>query len=103
MPPSLTNTILDSALDHNMSAQLYIDIKSADAVIPIMADLSESCGHLLARLLRALGLDTVVSDQRVAFFLVHNDIPLEVEDILFDTGVVDRDHLKLGMYTYLIE
>jgi hypothetical protein len=82
---------------------IHVAIHAAEAKVPIAVDLTETAGHVLARLLRALGLDEVVSSQRIAFFLLHEGMPLEVDDTLAAAGVGAGDQLELGLYTFLIE
>jgi hypothetical protein len=85
------------------SAVVFVDIKGAGAAVPVRVDLEQRVGHLLARVVRALGLDDAVEGQRVSFFLIFEDQPLEVDEQLSGAGVVDGDHLELGVFTYLIE
>lgn len=103
MFPEKADSVLRSHPEVTGSKRVYVDIQSANAVIPMAMDPEEPSGHLLARLLRALGLDEVVSGQRMAFFLLHDDIPLEAAETLAEAGVAEGDHLRLGLYTFLIE
>jgi len=83
--------------------QVIVEIQSANVAIPTAADLSETSGHLLARILRALGLDEVVSGQRIAFFLIYDGSPLEVDETLSEAENSDCFHLQLAPDAHLIE
>jgi hypothetical protein len=85
------------------SAIIVIDIKSAAATVPIRVNLDETAGRVLARVIRALGLEETIEGQRLSFFLIFDDQPLELSETLHEVGVADGDHLQLGVFTYLIE
>jgi hypothetical protein len=82
---------------------LYINLQSIGIVIPISVVLTESVRHVLARVVEALRLPNVVHEQRVSFFLLHNGVPLELDDRLDEAGVPPYATLQMGIYTYLIE
>jgi hypothetical protein len=94
---------LASQPEAHASLRMNLVIHAAQARIPFAADPEERCDHVLARLLRALGLDGAVAGQRVSFFLVHDGLPLEVDETLREAGVGDDAKLDLGLYTFLIE
>jgi hypothetical protein len=85
------------------SLRVNLVIHAAQARIPFAADPDERCDHVLARILRALGLDGAVAGQRVSFFLLHDGLPLEVDETLREARVGDEAELELGLYTFLIE
>jgi hypothetical protein len=85
------------------SAVLFVDVKAAGAAVPVRVDLDEPAGHVLARVIRALGLDEAVAGQRMSFFLAFRGQALEIDESLHQAGVSDGDHLELGAFTYLIE
>jgi|tagenome__1003787_1003787.scaffolds.fasta_scaffold20990074_8 hypothetical protein len=90
--------------DGHSQAQVFVDILSADASIPIVVDLAERSGSVLARVLQAIGVDGIVTrEQRFSFLLLYEGIPLELNETLRDAGIIDGAHLQLGAYTFLIE
>jgi hypothetical protein len=95
---------ISSGIEEISPATVFVDIQSAQIEIPLVVDLTERCGSVLARLLQAISLDgMVLQHQRFSFFLVYENIPLELDETLADVGVKEGAHLQLGAYTFLIE
>jgi hypothetical protein len=85
-------------------ATVFVDIRSAEAEVPIRVDLDERSGTILARVLKAIGLDAPINKgQRFSFFLIYEGIPLELNETLSEAGILNAAHLQLGAFTYLIE
>jgi hypothetical protein len=103
MSPVAADKVLCDEPDAWPSSIVFMAIHAADVRVPIAVDLSETAGHVLARVLRGLGLEEVISEQRVSFFLLHNGFLLEMNESLADAGVAENDQFELGLYTFLIE
>jgi len=85
-------------------ATIFIDIRSADVSIPIVVDLDERSGSVLARVLQAINIDGLVANQqRFSFMLIYENIPLELDETLREVEIADGAHLQLAAYTFLIE
>lgn len=90
--------------DCRSPATVFVDIRSADASIPIAVDLGERAGSVVARVLQAISADTLVAkEQRFSFLLLYDGIPLELGETLRDADIPDGAHLQLAAYTYVIE
>jgi hypothetical protein len=95
---------LDSGADGRSPATIYVDILSANASIPIAADLGERGGSVLARILQVINLDSLVAErQRFSFLLLYDGIPVELDERLSDADISDGAHLQLAAYTFVIE
>jgi hypothetical protein len=95
---------LESGADGRSPARVFVDIRSADASIPIAVDLGERGGSVLARVLQAINVDGLVSrEQRFSFLLLYDGIPLELDETLRDADIPDGAHLQLAAYTFVIE
>lgn len=95
---------LESAAEGRSPATIFVDIRSADVSIPIVVDLDERSGSVLARVLQAINIDGLVANgQRFSFMLIYENIPLELDETLHEVEITDGAHLQLGAYTFLIE
>jgi hypothetical protein len=101
--PGSAERALNEQPEARASIRVNLVIHAAQARIPFAADPDERCDHVLARVLRALGLDGALSGQRISFFLVHDGLPLEVDETLREADVDEGAELELGLYTFLIE
>jgi hypothetical protein len=95
---------LESGADGRNPATVFINVRSADASIPIAVDLDERSGSVLARVLQAINVDGLVAEaQRFSFLLLYDGVPLELEETLSDADISNGAHLQLAAYTFLIE
>ena len=85
------------------AAQIILEVRAAEAKIPISVNLNAKSSHSLAMILRMLGLADVVNAQRLSFFLLYQDRPIGTDESLAEAGVEDGSTLQIGAYSFLIE
>jgi hypothetical protein len=84
-------------------AQIILEIRAAEARIPIWVNLKSKSSQTLAMILRLLGLEEVIDAQWVSFFMLYQGRPIGIEESLEEAGVMDGGTIQIGAYSFAIE
>jgi hypothetical protein len=93
----------EEANEKTQTVVILLGLQSANKTISIHVDLKNSVKHVLARIVRALGLPNALDGNRVSYFLLYEGYPLELNESLDSAGIEEGSLLQLGAYTYAIE
>lgn len=82
-------------------AAVEVEFLSAGKRISLVVDLNETSRVTLARISHML--DLRVAESKTALFLLHDGVPLDLDEQLREGGVEEGSLLRIGCYTYELE
>lgn len=82
---------------------IMLHIYAAKVEIPFNVNLDQPSQLALAAILQVLGIPGSAGGSRLSYFLLHDGIPIGLDETLREAGVKPGAELNIGCYSYAIE
>ncbi len=82
---------------------IIIDMPTIGQRLPIVVDFAAKSAYVLANILKILQINEIIDKKHISYFLIYNNIPIDLDETLIEAGVLKGDIVNIGAYNYFIE